>query len=263
MMHAVAPAVELCRDDELGYLRSRTRFRAGAGLALDETYRLAHLPLIAPGHPRVIRAREGTTYDMGRHARVFSLALPVAPEALESSEPYRELEQELRTAPFAHKIAWELLKQRRAKLHATVCGSLSVGEPPLIDEAQRRALAGLGPVEVELRGLFSGNVNVGRLYFRVYPERRNGMNLLRQIQRTLGRKETDLYVVGVYNFSDDLDAAEASALAGMIERWWERPILRFAADHLWLLGAMDDLVLDAAVEDIVPLVEAPSDVRPR
>ena len=69
MMHAVPPAIELCRDDELGYLRSRTRFTAGAGLALDETYRLAHLPLIAPCHPRVIRAREGTTYDMGRHAR--------------------------------------------------------------------------------------------------------------------------------------------------------------------------------------------------
>lgn len=249
-------AVELCPDNELGYLRSRTRLAPGAGLALDETYRLAHLPLVAPDHPRVIPTREGTDYVMGRHARVFSLGLPVAAEALFGSGAYRELERELRALPFARKIAWDLLDKRRDKLHATICNSLAVGDgPPDFDEGLRRELARIGPVAVELRGLFSGNVNVGRLYLRVYPERRGGENVFRRIQRLLGRRETDLYVVGVYNLTDDLDAGEASALDRAIERWWDRPILRFEADHLWLLGAEDDLVLNGGVVEAISLRE--------
>jgi hypothetical protein len=247
-------AIQFCTDDELGYERSRTQLAEGGGLVLDETYRLAHLPLIAPSHPGVIAERAGTYYRMGRHDRAFSLVLPVPADALLQSESYRRLEAELRSSLFADKIAWGLLERRRDKLHATICGSLSVGEPPLITDEQRRALAGIGAVEVELRGLFSGNVNVGRLYFRAYPERRNGANVFRQIQRTLDRRETDLYVVGIYNLIDDLNAAEASALAGVIDRWWDRPILRFAADRLWLLGAMDDLVLNSTVADTVSLV---------
>jgi hypothetical protein len=49
---------EFCTDEELGYGRSRFLFAAGTGLRLDEAYRLAHLPLVAPTHPDVIRARE-------------------------------------------------------------------------------------------------------------------------------------------------------------------------------------------------------------
>jgi len=247
-------SIEFCPDEQLGYQRSRTAFAAGAGIALDETYRLAHLPLVAPHHPGVIPTRDGTSYVMGRHPRVFSLVLPITADALHQSGAYRELDAELRAAPFASKIAWNLLEQRRDKLHATICGSLAVGEePPLLDSDQRRRLAGLGPIGVEVRGLFSGNVNVGRLYLRAYPECRTGRNMFQEIQRILGRRETDLYVVGLYNLTDDLDAAEAASLAGMIERWWDRPVLRFEADRLWLLGAKDDLVLDSAVADVVPL----------
>jgi len=246
--------VEFCQDAELGYERSRTRFAEGAGLALDEAYRLAHLPLVAPDHPRVIAGRDGTPYRMGRHARMFSLVLPIPAGALLGSEAYCQLEHELRASPFARKIAWSVLEQRREKLHATICGSLAIGEPPVLDERRRGDLSRIGPVCVELRGLFSGNVNLGRLYLRAYPECRNGRNVFRQIQGVLDRPETDLYVVGIYNFTDDLHAAEASALGRLIERWWHRPIIRFEADHLWLLGAMDDLVLESAVAEIISLV---------
>ena len=80
------------------------------------------------------------------------------------------------------------------------------------------------------------------------------MNVFRQIQRMLGRPETDLYVVGIFNFTDNLDADETSALASMIEQWWDRPILRLEASYLWLLGAKDDLVLDATIAESVSLV---------
>ena len=242
-----------CSDAELGYERSRTRFVSGERLLLDEAYRLAHLPLVAPDHPDVIQSRPGASYCMGRHERIFSLVLPVPPDALEKSAAYRELEAELRRSPFARKIAWELLARRREKLHATICGSLSKNVPYLVSDGEKAALGRVGPLRVELRGLFSGNINVGRLYLRVYPECRNGMNLLRRFQSALGRPETDLYLVGLFNFVDHLEAVEAAALHVLIQRWWHRSILTLDVTALWLLGASDDLILDARVEDVIAL----------
>lgn len=242
-----------CSDAELGYERTRTRFVPGEKLQLDEAYRLAHLPLIAPDHPDVIPARPGATYGMGRHERIFSLVLPVPPDVLEKSAAFEEVEGQLRQSPFADKIAWDLLPKRREKLHATICGNLSKDVPYRIPGAARAALRRLGPLRVKLRGLFSGNINVGRLYLRVYPDCREGTNALRQIQRAFGRPETDLYLVGLFNFVDHLNSMEAEALRHLIELWWDRPILTLDVVSLWLLGASDDLVLDAAVEELIPL----------
>ncbi|MBM6594463.1 hypothetical protein [Microvirga pudoricolor] len=245
---------DFCRDDELGYDRSRTPFVDGEGLTLDEAYRLAHLPLVAPDHPKVIASRPGTSYRMGRHDNVVSLVLPVPAEALLRSEAYRELEGELKNGPLNPKIAWDAVRLRQDKLHATVAGSLAVGdEPASLETGVRDALRALGPVHVELRGLFSGNVNLGRLYLKAYPERRDGRNTVQQLQRILSRRETDLYVVGLYNLTDDLTASEARWLDGLVRRWWDRPILQFQADHLWLMSATDDLVLDSRVIENVAL----------
>ena len=246
----------LCGDDELDYLASRTQFGQGQGLLLDESYRLAHLPLVAPDHPRVIPRREGRPYEMGRrHERVFSLVLPIADQLLRRSPAYLALEAELKTSPIAPKIAWNIVERRCHKLHATICSSLATGEtPPVLDGAQRAGLRRLGPVDIELRGLFSGNVNQGRLYLRVYPEKRDGLNVFHCIQQVMGRRVTSLYVVGLYNLIDDLDASECAILAELLARWWERPIVRFQAEALCLLGATDDLVLEPETAELVPLI---------
>lgn len=248
-------AVEFCADSELGYDRSRTRFVPGEGLALDEQYRLVHLPLVAPDHPAIIPTRAGTFYERGRHPRVVSLVVPVPWDALSASREFQELERDLRGAPFAAKIAWEVMARRRDRLHATLSGSLTIGRDaaPEVTAAQRRQLAEIGPIRVDLRGLFSGNVNLGRLYLRAYPARRNGANPFRAIQRIFGRPETDLYVVGLYNLTDDLTATEASALAALIARWWDRSILQIEISSLWLIWTMDALVLDGGVAQEVPL----------
>ena len=247
--------VDFCSDSQLGYERSRTKFAAGAGLKLDENYRFAHLPLVAPDHPDVIACRPstepGASYAMGRHARTFSVVLPIPHALLAASEAFLEIESALRSAPLAGKIAWSLLPRRQQKLHATICGGL--GPMALLRERDRRSLAAIGPVSVELRGLFSGDVNVGRLYLRAYPEQRFGQNAFQSIQRALGRRETDLFVVGLYNLTDHLDAGEAAALAALLNTFWDRPLLRFEARELWLLGASDDLVLTGQVEDVIRL----------
>ena len=254
MAHA-AGDVALCSDDELDYLANRTQFQRGQGLLLDEAYRLAHLPLVAPHHPRVIARREGRPYEMGRHEPVFSLVLPIADALLRRSAAFLALEAELKASPLAPKMAWNIVERRRHKLHATLCGSLATGQtPPVLDVAQCDALKRLGPVTVELRGLFSGNVNRGRLYLRAYPEKRDGLNMFHRIQQVLGRRMTNLYVVGIYNLTDDLDTSECSILAALLARWWDRSIVRFQAEALWLLGASDDLVLGSETVERVPLV---------
>ena len=230
-------------DDALGYRRSRTDFSNGQPLRLDESYRLAHLPLIAPEHPDVIASRPGKPYEMGRHPAVTSLVLPIDAEALAASANFRAMEAELRAAPFADKIAWDLLPRRAALLHGTLCGSLG----PLTEEQMQR-LGSLPPFRVVLRGLFSGNVNLGRLYLRLYPQCRDGKNPIDAIQAALGRPAGDLYLVGLYNLLDHLDANETAALAALIERHWQTDLLEVVVDRLWLLTSRDDLVLDAGIE---------------
>lgn len=251
-----------CGDAELGYLRSRTVFAAGEGLKLDEPYRLAHLPLVAPHHPGVIARQDGRSYEMGLHPTVFSAVLPIDGAALAASAPFAALDDEMRRAPFARKIAWDILPRRTDRLHATLCGTLSTGNAPAIDDAVREALARIGPFQVELRGLFSGNVNRGRLYLRAYPQARGGANPFQAIQSAFGRQPGDLYLVGLYNLIDDLDAGETQALAALIARWWEVSLLRFKATALWVLGARDDLVLDAELAELLPLHPGRADPVP-
>jgi hypothetical protein len=242
---------EFSSDDTLGYRRSLTDF--STPLALDESYRLAHLPLLAPEHPRAIPRLDGRDYEMGRHAEIFSLVMPVPQDAPDASPAWRELEAELRAAPFGGKIAWDLLPKRAARLHATIVGSLGRGERPAIAPEIRARLAAIAPFEVELRGLFSGNVNLGRLYLRAYPQQAPGLNPFQQIQQAFGRPAGDLYLLGYYNLIDDLDPQETRALAALLARWWDRPLLRLRVDALWLMGASDDLVLDSRITETLPL----------
>jgi hypothetical protein len=251
LANPVCTAPVFCADDELGYRRSLTDFTTP--LTLDESYRLAHLPLVAPEHPGIIARREGKFYEMGRHPTVYSLVLPVADEALRTSPAFLALEAELKAAPFAGKIAWAILPKRRDRLHATVCGSLSLAAPPAITTETHEALRRIEPFRIELRGLFSGNVNRGRLYLPVYPEMRPGRNMLQEVQAAFGRAPGDLWLVGLYNLTDDLDAVETAALADIVSRWWNKPLLSFTVSELQVMGASDDLVLDAHVEAALPL----------
>ncbi|MEI6202249.1 MAG: hypothetical protein WCP68_09885 [Enhydrobacter sp.] len=43
--------------------------------------------------------------------------------------------------------------------------------------------------------------------------------------------------MGLYTLKTDLDAQAAVALGALIERWWDRPILRYTVDRLWLMYA--------------------------
>jgi hypothetical protein len=207
-----------CDDTALGYERSRTRFAADQPLLLDAAYRLAHLPLVNPAHPDVIASAEGRDYAMGLHGPVHSLVIPIPQQQLDESPAYQALLSDVRQAVFSRKIAWDIAEKRRGLLHATVCGSLGrENTPPVLGNDLQSRLRALGPIQVELRGLFSGNVNVGRLYLKAYPAKQGQTQAFHQMQQIIGRSTTDLYLVGLFNLTDHLDAVEAQALAQLIK----------------------------------------------
>lgn len=237
---------DLAGDDALGYQTSRTDFGKTRALQLDASYRLAHLPLVAPDHPDVIPSAEGKPYRMGKRPEVFSLVVPVDANALASSSGYVELVDALRQSQLAAKIDWALLARRSGILHATIAGGLS-GEPVA------PALAALPAFDAELRGLFSGNINLGRLYLKLHPEKRGEGNAITGIQKALGRATTNLYLVGLFNLTDHLTEAETRELAVLIERFWSKPLLTFRVETLWLIGTSDDLALEARIVERIAL----------
>jgi hypothetical protein len=250
-----APGPDFCTDSELGCDRSRSIFNQGEAFRLDDAYRLAHLPLANPSHPDVIAHAPGKSYAMGLHPRVHSLVLPVSSADLAGSAVFRQLEDEIRASILAPKIAWDIVKLRQDKLHATIAGSLGAGEAcPVLPPDALAGLARLGPLRVQLRGLFSGNVNKGRLYLKAYPEKRDGQSVFHLIQKLLGRPATDLFVVGLYNLIDHLEPEEATVLAQIIERWWQVDFLEIMVRELWLLSSLDDLVLDSRIENHISLL---------
>lgn len=240
-------------DADLEYERLATRFAPGAGLAMDESYRRAHLPLMAPDHPGVIREDAARGYLMGRHETIWSLVVPLEWEALARSQAFSAMHADMRVGPLASKVDWVSFEQRRDALHATIAGNLARGAAPVIPEAWRAAFRAAQPFRIALRGLFSGNINLGRLYLKLYPEDRDG-NALQALQHRLGVKETGLYVVGLYNLIDDLDAKETAWLAGFITRYRDQNWLEATVGRLHLLGARDDLALDSEVAEAFRLV---------
>jgi hypothetical protein len=234
------------KDDALDYVRLRTAILPGSSLRMDAPYRRAHLPLVAPDHPDVIPQDAGRGYRLGRHDTVWSLVVPVPQAVLAGSAGLVEIDAALRGSPAATKIAWPMIEARRDLLHATICGGLGQGaQPPSC--AGLQALSALPAFAVRLRGLFSGNINIGRLYLKLYPEIQAGTNAIHRLQACLGRPPTSLYLVGLYNLVDHLDVQETAHLAALLERFGQVNLADFMVEELWLLGSRDDLALDSEV----------------
>lgn len=240
-------------DSALDYDDQMTRFTAGEAMRLDPAYRRAHLPLVAPDHPDIIAEAPDQGYRMGRHETTWSLVLPVPWDALAASPGFRRLDQGLREGPLARKICWKSVDAREAVLHATLCSTLATGDPYPANPAWRVALAGLPPFAVDVRGLFSGSINRGRLYLKVYPEQRQGENAIQQVQRAFGSRQTALYVAGLYNLTDHLDTAETAWLAAFLTDHRDTPLTTLTVETLWIQGVRDDLALDSEVAEIIRL----------
>ena len=94
-----------CNDNQLQYARSETIFDKDHCLVFDDAYRLAHLPLVAPEHPLVIRTKPGTSYQDGVHDTSYSIAIPIDTDKLFASNKFQRLSNAIATSSFAGKIS--------------------------------------------------------------------------------------------------------------------------------------------------------------
>ena len=228
----------------LNYASSRRVFKPGDTLAFDESYRLAHLPLVAPGHPAAIREAAGQDYRDGTYVEPrWSLVAPVSSDSLTATAAFRAMEREMRAASFSSKIAWDLCARRASKLHATVVHGRSGNT---IDACVRAAANILGTtmsVAIRLGGPFVGTKNTGRIYLPVYPQMIGGEDSFGLIQDSAGTARTRFYGVGYYHLTDPLDAAETADLARLIERWSSTALAELALTSFTIHETNDDLAL--------------------
>lgn len=220
----------------LRYDESRHRFVPGDGFALGEDYRLAHLPLVAPGHPRAISGVPGKDYVDGRYATPrHALVVHVPAEALDSSPTFRKIDAALKASAVGSKISWATNAKRRAVLHATLAGPFD--EATARGHEVRARAFSTAPIPIRLGGPFIGNRNHGRIYLPVYPK---SGNPLADLQRAIGARETGFYAVGLWHLTDDLDPAEAAALAAWRDRWENETVLEIEAARFGILATTDD-----------------------
>ena len=151
-------------DEMLAYRSARRIFQPGEGTVFDDAYRLAHLPLVNPGHPAVIREVAGRDYRDGTYEKArYALVMPISAEALFRSDEARALELAMKSASFAPKIAWELCERRRSRLHATLAGGIQEADLNRAAMLVQDLLNQIGPLSVCLKGPFLGTRNSGRI----------------------------------------------------------------------------------------------------
>lgn len=246
MNRSVLPAetIRYCDEKALNYAASRRIFQPGDTLEFDTSYRLTHLPLVAPHHPAAIREMPGQNYCNGQYdVPRYSLVVPVPIEALTSSSQFQSLEREMRAAAFADKIAWKLCERRAAKLHASLIHDLTEADAEPCADAVARLLPRLGPVSFRLGGPFIGNKNTGRIYFPAYPREIDGEDAFALIQDAARAPRTRFYAVGYYHLVDQLDSRETADLAALLDRWRSATLAEVQVGSLVVHATNDNLAL--------------------
>jgi len=236
-------AREFTPDAELRFAATRHVFADPAPFELGADYRLAHLPLVAPGHPLAIGSVPGKDYRDGRYATPRdALAVHVPAALLHESPVFQAIEAELKACAVGRAIAWDIGRRRRDVLHATVAGPF---DPSAADACMRAAQAwraGAGPA-IRVGGPFVGDRNHGRIYLRVYPERIDGTDAYADLQRAVGARVTGFYAVGLWHLDGNLDPSAAAALAAWLDRHWTAEIAIVPQARLGMLRTTDDLAL--------------------
>ncbi len=226
------------------YDASRRLYAEGEVLGFDENYRLAQLPLVAPGHPLILERTPGADYLNGRYERErLSLVAPIGWEVLTSGRSYREFAEELAAGPVGPKLAAGITEQRRDRLHATIAGGLQESDLPRIIEVVGRFLREHGPLHLRILGPFVGRKNTGRIYLPVIPEMIRGQSAFGHLQAALGLPVTNFYAVGLFNLTEELNPAETRELSALIGNWQDAVRLETRRSSLQILGTHDDLAL--------------------
>jgi hypothetical protein len=238
------PAREFTPDSQLRFAPTRHVFQAQAPFELGADYRLAHLPLVSPGHPRAIAAMPGKDYRNGRYSSARdALVVHVPAAVLDESPVFQTIEADLKASAAGSAIAWDIGRRRRDALHATIAGPF---DPIAGDACARAAHAWLGDdaaPAIRLGGPFVGDRNHGRIYLRIYPACRDGTDAYADLQRAAGARVSGFYAVGLWHLARDLDPSMAAELAAWLDRHWAAEIAVIPQGRLAMLRTTDDLAV--------------------
>jgi hypothetical protein len=238
--------ITYCDEAMMAYRSARKVFQPDERVVFDEGYRLAHLPLVNPGHPAVINEVGGRDYRNGTYKKSrYALVMPISGDVFQQSDRIQDLELAMKSTAFAPKIAWKLGEARRSRLHATLAGGLSEIDLDRCAAAVQDFLDRIGSISVCLKGPFAGTRNTGRIYFPVYPQNIRGEDPFALVQKRIGAPPTRLYLVGYYHLRDELDSSETKELAGLLDQWRDRIVVRTIIPFLELYATNDDLALSA------------------
>ncbi|RDV45966.1 hypothetical protein DOE76_05830 [Leifsonia sp. ku-ls] len=223
------------------YAETRWVPRTGEGLSFDEQYRAAHLPHVAPEHPRRIDHWEGHGYHHGRYdpARV-SLVADLGRSFLTRSG-CRRLVSELAASSFATKVAFDMIERRAANLHCTLLADIDF--EPTERRAANRVLSAAPPLEPVLHGPFIGRFNRGRIYLPVEFDRAADQRLLTSLSGIFGASPPIVTAVGLVNLREELDPGEAQEMTAILLRLRDQRS-RLAVPTLSWTSTHDDLTLD-------------------
>ncbi len=242
-------------DSQMGYADERRSFALGEALDFDAGYRLAHLPLVMPGHPLATHNEPASDYNAGTYAVPrYGLAIPIPETALSGSAGFAALQAEMKAASFAGKIAWSVGDLRAHCIHATVIGRISAASVVEVARVAGDTLSTLPePMTVRLTGPFVGSRNHGRLYFPLYPRLVDGVDPFRRVQERLGYPASRMYLAGYYHLTDPLNAGETTDLAALMDRWRYRTVADVPVPSLDLHATNDDLALTARTWATIPV----------
>jgi hypothetical protein len=238
---------------EFRYDESRLNLAQTSSLTFDQNYRLAQLPLVAPGHPLAIDHLPGQDYQQGVYEQArHSLVAPVTASDLESSGRYVEFIRAVASSSFGGKISDEVTKARSDRLHATIAGGLRGKDIFRHAEDVKKFFRERGAFNVRVLGPFIGSKNCGRIYLPVVPEKVLGEQVFGLLQKLLGLPVSGFYAIGLLNFTDELTYAQTRDLQQVVEKWKQEVLAEVRVSRLQILATNDDLVLSGrSVIDVI------------
>lgn len=235
-------------DNLLQYDKFSWRLGNEKILRFDDSYRMAHLPLISPKHSLCINQVNNFDYAYGSYGKPrYSLIVPIDFETLKSSSAFTSCDTRLRDCSFAKKIDWNLVTKRKNKVHITIASGLLSDEANKILTTAARFVLSTGAIYFQVKGPYVGSKNTGRIYFPVYPENKNGKDVFASIQKAIGFPLTRFYAIGYYNLCDELDEVETTELRYFLNDWCDEILIQSCVKSFDILETHDDLVLNSKV----------------
>ncbi len=240
----------VAQDMIMAFSSQRKRYDGSHDLRFDRHYRVAQLPLVDSNHPLALNVDSDKNYRYGHREAKQSMIIPIDGDALFESQNLKDFVHRISNTSVGRKICWDMKRIRHEKLHATICGFSSQSALPKLPF---ETIQGIHAFSFELRGLFMGNFNTGRIYICLYPECEEDTPITDRITDAIGIPANRLLLCGFLNLKEELTATEAKVLDELCSAASSIVFGSQVCEELIILESTDDLVLNSRIVDRLEL----------